>query len=301
MGFSTLVTVHPISPGLIAVEYGISEGTSKIDGTEVSSALAIASMYLNFIFRVSPLIILLSVVIEIPVTSDSCFLDISFNPINVMSFSFFTSIPPVSGVRISYKYSTRYTRIGQYMKGSTMASINGIILKNLESRESHDSTPYYMGELYLQEKRLGHWSQDYMHAFIDTLELEPQYDEQKLRNAVKLINADKAISIPGSDYSIEYPLESLMCDLVWLYQMEALYQGAVENGKIGILVSTDRQHLRAWEIPPSCAGKDVLTLCRPLLEKAHKDFYKNVKIRDLYYTEGSFTIGEPIQLNDILK
>lgn len=182
-----------------------------------------------------------------------------------------------------------------------MASIHGIALKNLESRESHDSTPYYMGNLYLNDKRLGYWSQDYMHALTDTLQLDPQYDEQKLRNTVRLMNTDKAIPVPGSDFPIDYPLESLMCDLVWLCQMEALYQRAVENGKIGILVSTDNQHIKAWEIPPSCAEKDVLAVCRPLLEEAHKGFYKNAKIRDLYYTEGSFSIGEPIRLENILK
>lgn len=182
-----------------------------------------------------------------------------------------------------------------------MASIHGIVLKNLESRESHDSTPYYMGNLYLNDKRLGYWSQDYMHALTDTLQLDPQYDEQKLRNTVRLMNADKAIPVPGSDFPIDYPLESLMCDLVWLCQMETLYQRAVENGKIGILVSTDNQHIKAWEIPHSFVEKDVLAVCRPLLEEAHKGFYKNAKIRDLYYTEGSFSIGEPIRLENILK
>lgn len=41
-----------------------------------------------------------------------------------------------------------------------MASINGVSLKNVKTFKGHDGDGYYSGSVYLNSKKLGHWSQD---------------------------------------------------------------------------------------------------------------------------------------------
>ena len=123
-----------------------------------------------------------------------------------------------------------------------MASINGIMVKNLKTFCGHEGEPCFQGNLYLGGKKIGFWSQDSHGAIMDNVDLDREYSEIYLRKKIEELNKDKAISgksISGADYTIEYSLESLMSDLLGLLDDEKTFKKAVKNGYAMTLVVTD--------------------------------------------------------------
>lgn len=181
-----------------------------------------------------------------------------------------------------------------------MASINSISVKNLSDFPGHDGCICYRGELYLEDNRIGYWSQNYMGGIDDNISLAPQYDERKLRSAVSQKNKDKirtTVSRDGSIYQIEYMLEDLLCDLIKLITVEKVYKAAEQKGITDLLLLTDGYHMLFYEISKEQVGPVCL---RAFKKEIDKTFYSNKKISVKYYTSDDFDIGEPIKEAEIL-
>lgn len=174
-----------------------------------------------------------------------------------------------------------------------MASILGIKIEDLEGFLDHENIKIYRGNLFLKERKIAFWEQDYMANIYDSFNMEPGYSEEKLRVVVEKFRDPEVME--------NLALEILLRDLIWLMQMETLYETAVKDGYTGVLVTTDGYHMIYWEIRTKGTKEDVLNEYKTDLDMAHKDFLKNSKIRDEYYTGGSFDVGPELSLEEIIE
>lgn len=193
-----------------------------------------------------------------------------------------------------------------------MASINGISLKKVTEFKGHEGEPCYQGDVYLNNKKIGFWSQDAWGAVVDNVYLSLEYSEEMLREKIKKLNIDKAKNITradGSSDTIYYSLESLFSDLLVLQDHEKIFKKAVKAGYKGVAVASDGYHGICWKIP-SC---DIEMY-------SDEEFYKKLNVEQskkeahffgeddyfehtfkVYRTGFDFTIGEKVSLNDIVR
>lgn len=189
-----------------------------------------------------------------------------------------------------------------------MASINGISVKGMKEFLGHEGEPLSQGNLYLNNKKIGFWSQDAHGAICDNFIMENGYSEVLLRDMVKKVNAHKAhMAGPENNrFLLEYSLDFLMGDYITLHEDEKLYKNAVKKGYAGIVVASDGYHTVSWSLGSSYMAKNDEELLKALgddITKAKKTFWiedeytkHTVKI---YRSPADFVIGEPIQLKDI--
>jgi hypothetical protein len=92
-----------------------------------------------------------------------------------------------------------------------MASIQGLQVKSLKSYIGMEGVAY-QGNLYLNGKKIGFWSQDGNGAVTDALSMERGYSESLLRKIIENTNEDKAELF--HDMKVEYSFELFMEDLI---------------------------------------------------------------------------------------
>lgn len=189
-----------------------------------------------------------------------------------------------------------------------MASINGISIKSRKNFLGHEGEPLCQGNVYLNNKKLGFWSQD-SHGGPDYFTLDPKYSKALLDQAVIARNPEKAYHGKHGDrpYVIEYDMEQLLGDCVELAEEEQLYKKAVKSGYSAILLATDGVHQATWSLPHSYAqlsDEALLEKLGPAIDKAKEGFWKEgdfvkhaVKI---YRSLDDFVVGDPIDLQEIL-
>lgn len=189
-----------------------------------------------------------------------------------------------------------------------MASINGISVKGLKGFKGHEGEDLCQGNLYLNNKKIGFWSQDAWGAICDNFVMENGYSEDLLREAVKKLNADKAYMAGPVDKqsSMEYSLDLLMGDYINLHEDEKLYKGAVKRGYSGVVIVTDGYHIVSLALSQMYMQKkdeDLLSLLDEDIRNAKKTFFKENEYTKhtvkIYRSPNDFIIGEPINLKDI--
>lgn len=179
-----------------------------------------------------------------------------------------------------------------------MASINGITVKSIKQFQGHDGEPLYQGNLYLNGKKLGFWTQDGWGG-PDLFDLDGKFHEDFLREAVKKLNSDKVYA-----GTVRYDLDLLLYDFIVLWKEEKEFKKAVKEGYGGTVVATDGYHVTTWNVPKSyteMTDEALLKEMEMLIEKAKKGFFADVKhIVKIYRSLDDFDIGEPIKLEDII-
>ena len=189
-----------------------------------------------------------------------------------------------------------------------MASINGISIKGMKNFLGHEGEPLCQGNVYLNNKKLGFWSQDSWGG-PDRFILDPKYSKALLDQAVIARNPDKAYHGTSGDrtYVIEYNLEQLLGDCVELAEEEQSYKKAVKAGYAAILLATDGVHQTTWSLPHSYAQLSDETLLEklgPAIEKAKEGFWQESDVVKhavkIYRSPDDFVIGDPIDLQEIL-
>lgn len=181
-------------------------------------------------------------------------------------------------------------------ENEVMASVCGISIINRKSFMDHEDITCYQGDIYLDGKKIGFWSDDYMGSPWGSLEMELGYSETKLKEAVR---RERGAEEGDVHDNMDISFELLMKELNYLENMENLYKEAKASGYIGILVSTDGFHMDYWQIPAGYHGRDIVKEYEEELEESHRQFFKNSKIEDKYYTENDFTIGNAISEKEI--
>lgn len=194
-----------------------------------------------------------------------------------------------------------------------MASINGISVKGLKKFKGHEGEPLSQGNLYLNGKKIGFWSQDSWGG-PDNFQIDQPWGwkmERLLNEKVKQLNADKAkhgTDYSGNPYVLEYDLERLMGDYIALLYDEDAYKKAVKAGFAGVLIASDGYHMSWWRLPESqtkLSDEELLKIYNIPIQKAKESFWKEDKHTKhtlvIYRSPDDFNIGEPIKLEDILN
>lgn len=190
-----------------------------------------------------------------------------------------------------------------------MASINGISLKNVKKFRGHEGEPLYQGNLYLNNKKIGFWSQDSWGG-PDNVALDKYYDELSLDNAVHKLNTDKDYHGGTEDkpFVLEYNLERLMGDYMPLYEDEQVYKSAVKKGYAGVMVASDGYQQVVWSLPreyTEMSNDELFALMADGIKQAKDGFMAENKFIEhtvkVYRSPEDFVIGEPIKFKDIVK
>lgn len=192
-----------------------------------------------------------------------------------------------------------------------MASLNGISVKALKTFRGHEGEPLYQGNLYLNNKKIGFWSQDGWGG-PDHVVLDQGYSEILLNEAVHALNADKdyrrKAECDGREFVLEYNVERLMGDLMVLCEDEKIFKGALKKGYEGIVVASDGYTQVAWSLGRSYMVKDDDAILKALsddIDNAKKSFMKENKYvkhtLKIYRSLDDFVVGEPIKLEDVVR
>lgn len=190
-----------------------------------------------------------------------------------------------------------------------MASINGLSVKGLKSFLGHENEVLYQGNLYLNGKKIGFWSQDSWGG-PDMVDLDNKYDKKLLQDAIKSRNEDKSIhgSTDRGPYVVDYDLDLLMYDYIKLADSEKSFKNALKKGYAGILAATDGFHKTTWNLPKSyteMSDTDLLAALDVEIKKVKSAFWKeSVSVKheiNIYRSLDDFNIGEPISVNDISR
>ena len=192
-----------------------------------------------------------------------------------------------------------------------MANINGLSIKKVRSfvgPEGH----VYQGDLYLGKKKIAFWSQDANGGIEDHLTMEPEYSEAKLRKAIIAANSDKAIVLhpngSNNSFTIDYDIEELMYDLLFLLDSEKEWKKGIKGGYSGLLQITDGYHIAGYHLPD--AWKELAKTTDEALHligqnSLKEDYEKMRKGRDIkaqiFWNDSDFSIGNPILMENILK
>jgi len=188
-----------------------------------------------------------------------------------------------------------------------MANINGISVKGIKQFLGHEGEPLYQGNLYLNNKKIGFWSQD-SHGGCDNFVLDGKYSEQRINSVIDALNPDKAFrgGTEERPFVIKYNLELLLGDYITLMLDEKEYKKAVKAGYAGIVIATDGYHCTTWRLSErfmAMSDDMLLNELRDDIARTKESFFKENKycqhtIR-IYRSLADFEIGKPIEVADI--
>ena len=162
-----------------------------------------------------------------------------------------------------------------------MASINGVSLKKVKKIKDHDGATIAQGELYIDGKRAGFWSQDAWGS-------PDRYDSSEAYDIVRERAGRFASGYPkNAKYaSFQHDPDIFMGHLLDLINDEKQYKKFAKEGYTTVLYSTDGVH--SWYMPYTSSEDAVHKLLKtdPDLKKSMTEgFYKN-EIPTIY-THGS--------------
>lgn len=188
-----------------------------------------------------------------------------------------------------------------------MATINGIMIKSLKQFRGHEQEVLFQGNLYLNGKKLGFWSQD-SHCGPDSFQLEGGLKQVRvLDDLIKGMYPEKAVNM-GSEENpviIKYGLEYLLVDLIALMGDEKKFKGAMKDGYAGILVATDGYHEAVWQLPAgyTLQSNDALLMkMDAALKNTMREFFPEDKYHKhsvkIYRSLDDFVVGAPLELKD---
>lgn len=112
-----------------------------------------------------------------------------------------------------------------------MASINGITIRNLKKFTGHEGESLYQGNIYLNNKKLGFWSQDFSGG-CDNYE----FDYHLLDEAVEKFRMSELVEDKYKDITCA---DTLLARLLNLIDDEKMYNKARRDGYTSIVTCTD--------------------------------------------------------------
>ena len=164
-----------------------------------------------------------------------------------------------------------------------MASYNGITIKALKKFKDHEGISIAQGNIYIENKKVGFWSQDAW-CGPDIVNLDPKYDERKL---------EEACAKRGQN------LEITMYEALRLTEDEKDWK---KSGWPRMFVADDGVHvLQVRIVDPKMTVDDVLKI-ESVTDCIKESFFKDedrysYKIIDA----DSVDVGDPITLDEIRK
>lgn len=175
-----------------------------------------------------------------------------------------------------------------------MASVNGITVKSLKTFEGREGTAC-QGNLYLNNKKIGFWSQDGDGA-PDRFDLDSKYSEDKLIKAL--------LKIRKENDSIMF-MEVFMEKVINLIYDEKEYKKSLKQGYPVAMKLSDgyNQSLVSFRGPyEKMDNETLIKKAAPEIEKAKAQMFSDSDIEiTIYRSPNDFIQGEPVQIKDIIR
>lgn len=165
-----------------------------------------------------------------------------------------------------------------------MASINGITVKGLKKFRGHEGEPCYQGTVYVDGMKMGWWSQD-SHGGPDIMD----FDQSYLNKEVEAYRNSDRVEDEYREYT---ELDSLLCDLIEVMEIEKAYKGFVKKGRPTMVEATDGYHASCYG---TCATRDEDILNSgyhaDFIRKFTQGAFKNCKVKvSIYKSLDDFNI-----------
>lgn len=131
-----------------------------------------------------------------------------------------------------------------------MASICGVSLKNIKNFKGHEGEPCYQANIYLNNKKIGYYSDDAWGAICLNLHFDSKENEEKINKIAEEYGKrpDKLDLTFSEQYNLNYTLDSFIEDILFLslyekdfkkYQKKyADFAGVVIGEQYNYLLST---------------------------------------------------------------
>lgn len=149
-----------------------------------------------------------------------------------------------------------------------MAKIKGVELKAVKCFKGHEGEPLTQGNIYMNGKKIGYYSEDFMSGPIH-LDIEKEYEEK----FEKIVD-----DVTGGKY--EYMAKDVFIDeLLTLKELEGDFKKAVKEGyKALILVEHPRQHPFTIKSPTTSTEETIKWLDENGYEKYKEDEKYSLKV-----------------------
>ena len=151
-----------------------------------------------------------------------------------------------------------------------MAKINGVEIKNLKSFIGHEGT-CYQGDVWLNGKKLGFWSQDAWGAICDTFE----FDESALDKVCENFQAGFPDTYEYKEFCKDK--ETLLNDLVSLKTIEKDLKKDFKKGYKSAIYCTDGFHYSWTSLPDDGDDEVLLKKYESYTNDMLKNMYKGTK------------------------
>lgn len=151
-----------------------------------------------------------------------------------------------------------------------MAKINGVEIKNLKSFMGHEGT-CYQGDVWLNGKKLGFWSQDSWGAVCDDF----SFDESVLDTACKNFQEGFPDSYEYKEFCASK--ETFLHDLVALKEIEKDCKKDFKKGFKSVIYMTDGFHYSWVSLPEDGKDEDLLKKYSSHVEEMEKAMFAGTK------------------------
>lgn len=133
-----------------------------------------------------------------------------------------------------------------------MASIKGVKIKNLVRFNGHEYEPLIQGDLYLEKKKIGWYSEDFCGGEYHFIPAERSGTEKTISNLVKeykdWYNSSRYPFIKYQVLEKYINLSDLVADLVLLIDIEKQFIQEKKRGYDVIVVRSSNQYIKSYPI-----------------------------------------------------
>ena len=151
-----------------------------------------------------------------------------------------------------------------------MASINGVTIKNLKSFRDHEECPIFQGDIWIDGKNGGFWTQ---HMFNGADIFASTSTNLEIEKRAQQFSDGYPKSAPFAEY--QSSPDNFMDELVKLILDEKAYKKCVKKGFKTSIFATDGYHLavRGVKQSPEVVAKDADSIKKEMT----KGFFKNTE------------------------
>lgn len=177
-----------------------------------------------------------------------------------------------------------------------MAKMHGVELKGIKTFRDHEGASIAQGNIYVEGKKVGEWSQDSWGG-PDIIRMNEGYSDRAFYDAIKKVHPEsKKCKSGGHEFELEYDAEILMSDLLKLNDEEKTFKKYTKCGYKSICTVTDA----CQEIMYGLRAEPNETIKSRVIAQAKKDGLAEDSMKVSFKTSlNDFIVGEPISLQDI--
>lgn len=179
-----------------------------------------------------------------------------------------------------------------------MAKLHGVELKGIKTFRDHEGASIAQGNIYVEGKKVGEWSQDSWGG-PDIISMNEGYSERAFYDAIKKVHPEsKKCKSRTHEFELEYDAEILMNDLLKLNEQEKEFKQTIKKGYTHVCFVNDGRYAIRYGLRTANGITDALK--SKITEAATKEGL-NANSLDISFKTSldDFIVGDPIRLADI--